>query len=242
MNKRFFALDSIRGLALLNMIIYHALWDLVYIFEYNIPLFKSNAAFIWQQVICQTFIFISGFCYSFGKHKFKRGLTVFLCGIIISAATFIVMPENLVLFGVLTLLGSCMLFFIPFEKYIEKVNSILGTTISVILFIITFNINYGNIGFAKITFIELPKRWYCNLFTAYIGLPSDNFTSSDYFSIFPWLFLFSAGIFANKYFKENDLLKYLTKPHIKPLEWFGRHSLLIYIVHQPLIYFLLLFI
>ena len=70
--KRYEKLDDIRGIALLNMIAYHAAWDLVYIYGTDWGWYRSEGAYVWQQGICWTFIFLSGFCWSLGSHVWKR--------------------------------------------------------------------------------------------------------------------------------------------------------------------------
>ena len=117
---RYYALDGIRGLALLNMITYHAVWDLVYLFDINLQWYQSEGAYIWQQCICWTFIFLSGFCEPLGKKKLKRGIIIFSLGFLIVVTTLIALPQNRVRFGVLTLIGSCMLLMIPAEKVLQK--------------------------------------------------------------------------------------------------------------------------
>ncbi len=102
--RRYQVLDTIRGCALVSMILYHACWDLVYLFGMDWPWYHGFAAYVWQQSICWTFILLSGYCFALGRHQFRRGLTVFFCGALITAVTWTLMPENLVLFGVLTLL------------------------------------------------------------------------------------------------------------------------------------------
>ncbi len=76
--SRYELLDSIRGLVLISMILYHACWDLVYLFGKNWSWYQGTGAYLWQQSICQTFILLSGFCWSLGKKPAKRGLIVFL--------------------------------------------------------------------------------------------------------------------------------------------------------------------
>lgn len=153
--KRYSALDGIRGLALLNMIAYHAVWDLVYLFDFHLQWYQSEGAYIWQQCICWTFIFLSGFCEPLGKEKLKRGITVFSLGFLIVAATLIAMPQNRVRFGVLTLIGSCMLLMVPLEKFLQKFKPEYGLIFSIALFLLTKNINHGY-PFIRIHGYEFP--------------------------------------------------------------------------------------
>lgn len=235
---RYFALDGIRGLALLNMIAYHAVWDLVYLFGFNLQWYQSEGAYIWQQCICQTFIFLSGFCEPLGKKKLKRGITVFGLGFLVVAATLIAMPQSRVRFGVLTLIGSCMLLMIPSEKVLQKCRPAYGLLFSIALFLLTRNINQGYLGFANWNLLPLPDNWYHNFVTTYLGFPMPGFHSTDYFSLLPWVFLYTAGYFTHRLFAHHKLLTHLESSRAKPLEWFGRHSLGLYMIHQPLLYFL----
>lgn len=235
-HKRYALPDMFRGVILLSMLVYHTGWDMVYIFENDWDWFKGNQAYIWQQSICWCFILLSGFCWSFGRKRWKRGLTVFGAGALISLVTIIVMPENRVVFGVLTLLGSSMLLMIPLEKVLRKVNPYIGLVCAFFLFLYTKDISYGHLGWKEFGYIRLPQEWYCNLFSAYWGLPAGEFFSSDYFGIFPWLFLFVTGYYVFRIFKRNRWMDVLKVGGIKPLEVLGKNSLLVYMVHQPLVY------
>lgn len=234
-SKRYYLLDSLRGLMIINMIVYHAIWDMVYIFDIKMPWFESDMAYIWQQNSWIFFI-LSGFCWPMGRRTLKRALQVIGASIIISVVTIIFMPENAVLFGVLSAIGTCMLVIIPLDKVFRKINPYVGLIVCFGLFIITRNINSGTLGFEEWKILSLPKAWYANYFTAYLGFPPIDFSSSDYFSVIPWLFLYQTGYFLYGIFKNKEWLKYLTYPRIKPLEWIGRNSLIIYMIHQPVVY------
>lgn len=239
-SKRYYVLDGIRGLALINMIAYHACWDLVYMFGMDWKWYKSEAAYVWQQGICWTFIFLSGFCWSMGGHHIKRGFTVFAGGAVISAVTFLAMPQNRVAFGVLTLIGSCMLIFSALDKILRKINSVAGLAISAVLFFFTRNVNQGYLGFESHNICRLPDALYKNMITAYIGFPYEGFFSTDYFSIIPWIFLFSAGYFLYRLAERGQMLFVFEKSIVAWLEWLGKYSFWIYMAHQPLIYAILL--
>ncbi len=234
---RYSVLDILRGISIISMVLYHTMWDIVHIFNKNIVWFKSDLGYIWQQSICITFIFLSGFCFSLSKRKFKRGAFVFLCGTIITAVTLIFVPENQVIFGVLTFIGSAMLLLAVIEPILKRLNSVVGFSLSAILFIAFKSINNGYMIFD----IALPRTIYKNLFTAFLGFPPRSFWSTDYFALFPWFFLFVAGYFTFKFMNEKNLMKILGKIKCPPIEFIGRHSIIIYMAHQPLIYALLTF-
>lgn len=229
--ERFLLLDTLRGFTLLGMILYHFLWDWVYIARIPLAWYHGTGAYIWQQSICQTFILLSGFCWSFGRHPLKRGLIVFWSGGIITLVTMLLMPENLVLFGVLTLIGSCMILMLPLDSILKKINK---PPILVALF-----------ATALLLFIVMHPAWrgypeYSkgNLFTAYLGFPAKEFYSTDYFPLLPWFFLFVAGYLLHKISLCLGWLKapFLKKNLLPPLTFMGRHSLLIYMLHQPVLY------
>ena len=253
MKKRYPILDEIRGITLCSMMIYHAVWDLVYMFGVDWKWYHTDFSYIWQQSICWCFILLSGFCFSMGRKKWKRGLVVFGAGALVSLVTGLVMPKQRVLFGVLTLLGTSMLVMAAVEAVIEKYkeqsdkkrdfsNSKWGMIISMILFVLTKRINDGYLGFADIHIISLPKGWYQkgNLGT-FFGFTEQTFYSTDYFSFLPWFFLFLTGYFLYGLFVEKDWLSgFGNLPSMgKIWRFLGRHSLIIYLLHQPIIYVVL---
>lgn len=236
--KRYAFLDVIRSVAIINMIIYHAIWDLVCIFGVRLQWYSSNTGYIWQQCICWNFILLSGFCSVMGKRRLKRGVTVFICGLLVSVITLVAMPENRIIFGILTLLGSCMLIACFAENGLKRINPWVGVFVLFALFVLTKNIGNGFFGVGNIG-IEMPEALYSNLFSAYIGFPPAEFYSTDYFPIIPWACLFFTGYYLNKLFCRYSLMKYLDTRHIKVFGLISRNSLIIYMLHQPVIYLIL---
>lgn len=235
-NMRYTLLDILRGFTIISMVFFHTTWDLVFLFDVKLSGYNDTLALWWQQSICWSFILLSGFCFSLGKHKLRRGLEVFGASVIITVVTALFMPENRVLFGILSALGFFMILSAVIEKFLKKINPYAGFILMSILFVLTKNVNDGFLGFGSWNLYQLPSRLYSNLFTAFLGFPSDEFFSGDYFSVFPWIFLFWCGFYLYEIFKKLDLLKYLSPIRIAPLEWLGRHSLIIYVLHQPIIY------
>lgn len=234
--SRYCKLDAVRGIALLNMIAYHAIWDLVYLYNFKWDWYWSEPGYIWQQGICWTFIFLSGFCLPLGKRPVKRGVTVFLGGAVITAVTLVFMPQNRVVFGVLTLIGSCMILAGVLDGWLKRLHPVFGMAICFLLFCATRDINDGWLGFEAFHLCEVPRGLYANIVTAYFGFPENSFYSTDYFSLFPWLFLFLTGYFLFRHLEKRELLGIFEKGIFPPVEWLGRHSFEIYLLHQPIIY------
>lgn len=129
-----------------------------------------------------------------------------------------------------------MLLLIPLEKMLNRMPASLGLLISILLFGATRNINQGFIGFFNIRVLDMPKNWYKNWISTFVGMPEPGFSSTDYFSLFPWVFLFLAGYFLYRVVRDRDLLRFMEKGSCSILEKVGRKSLIIYMVHQPLLY------
>ena len=240
--KRVCLLDDIRGMTLFSMILYHTVWDLVYIWGMDWSWYYTKFAYIWQQSICWTFIFLSGFCWSLGKHKLRRGLIVVGAGALVSLVTEIAMPNQRIRFGVLTLIGTSMLLTIITEKILKRVPALIGFACSLLLFLLIRNVNVGYIGFENWNLYQLPEAWYHGGDIAtFMGFTDLSFFSSDYFSVLPWYFLFVAGYFAYQLAKRYGILEKIAKKRSVGKIWnfMGRQSLIIYMLHQPIIYLVL---
>ena len=129
---RYALLDELRGLALISMIGYHAMWDLVYMFGLYAPWYGGTPGFLWQQATSWTFILLSGFCLGLGHHPVRRGLIVFGGGALVTLVTLIAIPQDLVLFGVLTFLGSAMILTGLARPLLEKLPAWAGLAGSVL--------------------------------------------------------------------------------------------------------------
>lgn len=239
---RYEILDEVRGITLLNMILYHTVWDLVYILGFQWFWFYSDAAYVWQQSICWMFILLSGFCWPLGKKTWRRGLIVFGAGVLITVMTGIFSREQMVIFGVLTFLGSAMLLLLPLKKLLFAIKPIVGLVGSMILFILLRNVNSGYLGFEQWRLVRLPEILYQNYLTTFLGFPMKGFVSADYFAVFPWIFLYTAGFFLYRVLQERGELQVLHRSFLPAAGIIGKRSLFLYLLHQPLIYGVLLLI
>jgi len=243
--ERIMGMDIIRGLALINMIAYHLLYDLVYIFGVSISWFSIRQCFVWQQAICFTFILVSGVSFKLSKNLRKRGLIILLCAVILTISTYLVMPEQLILFGILHFLGSAVFLTILVQPIIKRIPAAIGLPAALFLFILFRYISSGYLSFFSLWQFPLSSGLYKTPFLFFLGLPNAAFSSADYFPLLPWWFLYLGGYYLAEWLFKLDnffLSKYpLSQVGIyralhNSLGFMGRKSLIIYMFHQPIIY------
>ena len=235
--QRLHLLDALRGLTLISMAAYHAMWNLVWLYGVQCPWYTGPLGYLWQQSICWTFILLAGFCFSMSRNHIKRGLLVFLGGILVSLVTHVLMPASQITFGILTFTGSAVLLMTPAEKLLRKAPPLPGLMASAALFALLRNVPKGQLGFEALVLGTLPESMYRNDFTAYLGFPSRSFHSADYFPLIPWLFLFLCGWFLFRVFSARGWNEELfARGRFPVLNFLGRNSLIVYLLHQPIIY------
>lgn len=143
---RYALLDELRGLDLVSMMLYHACWDMMFLFGIWMDWYAGMPGRLWQQTICWVFILLSGFCAPFGRHMLRRGVTVFAAGALVTAVTLVFMPGGRIIFGVLTFLGTAMLLTGVLEPLLKKVMPAVGLAVSAVLFAVCYPVSLGWMG------------------------------------------------------------------------------------------------
>lgn len=231
--ERYHLLDGLRGVTLISMILYHGMFDLVVLYGVSAPWFFRTPGYVWQQSICWTFILLSGFCWRLGRAPWKRGLLISACGLLVTAVTFVFLPSERILFGILTFTGAAMLALAPAERFLRKLPQQAGLVAGAVLFFVTRNVNSGQLGFESLVLGRVPDRFYHGLFSAALGFPAPGFFSGDYFSFIPWIFLYLCGYFLYGILMGRESVRRVFCRRAGFAEWIGRHSLLLYMLHQP---------
>lgn len=239
---RYEEIDAARGIGILMMILFHSLFDLSFFGVYPV----NVATGFWRYFAFATaslFLFVVGISLTISHAReeerlagdqsrpfriavkyLKRGVGIFACGLLVTLATWLYLGEGFVIFGILHLIGvSIMLapLFFQFRRY----NILTGAIcIGIGIFLIAANIT--------------GPFWLL-----WLGIPPASFASVDYTPLFPWFGIVLLGMgFGEQWYPEGKRSfadPDLSASLIRPLALLGRHSLLIYLVHQPVILVLL---
>lgn len=237
LNKRVNIIDEVRGLLIILVIAYHILFDLAVVFKIRETWAAFRIAHILQPVLPFMFILISGISFQLSRNNIKRGLIIGAAAMALTLVLWIATPDYIIVFGILHLLAVLHIGFGLLKKFIDKIPApvwIVIIALCVLLFLLTYNVMYEYLGIEGLIKIPLPDSLYQNNFFMPLGFHSSDFVSSDYTPLLPWMFVFIIGIFLGRYARKMP--ESLIKPHIRPLAFIGRHTLIIYLVHQPIIY------
>lgn len=233
MKNRINIIDEIRGLCIILVVIYHTFYSMTMVFGMAEYFDIFRIMMFWQPVLPSMFIILSGISFHLSRSNIKRGVILLLISASITVILLIFMPSQTIWFGILHFLAVMNIVFGALKKYIDKIPFVIGLITFVLLFILTYNIQRGYIGIDGLLSVKLPEILYSTDFTAPLGVYSPSFRSADYCPIIPWTFMFFIGTLLGRYV--NKLPEVLKKPHIKPLAFIGRHTLVIYLIHQPVI-------
>ncbi len=227
--KRIWELDFLRGLFILGMIVIHVIYDLRSFVGMSMELppvyhfIQANGGIL--------FILISGICITLGTHYLARGILVFLCGLGVSLVTFVMAYWGMVgrgaviYWGVLHLLGCCMMLY-GLLRYLP--NWALAT-VGIVSILTGYYLNT----------LAVDTWWLC-----WLGVQPYDFATGDYFPLFPYLGWFMIGILLGRtvYRKKQTLFPKVSDRWlpIRAISFCGRHSLWIYLGHQPIVYGILM--
>ncbi|NSW91506.1 MAG: DUF1624 domain-containing protein [Firmicutes bacterium] len=212
---RIWELDFLRGIALLLMIYFHIIFDMKDIFGYDVDYSKGFNK-ITGSAAGILFILISGISCTLSRSNVKRALKILAVALGITVVTHLYNVEMGIKFGVLHFLGLSILMY----PLLRKLNEYFLTALGTVILILGGYVSRLN-----------PAFDYFFI----LGITSEKFVSSDYYPLIPWLGIFIYGIILGKvlYKDKKSILNFELKNNI--ISWLGKNTLLVYIIHQPII-------
>src|SRR3989338_641447 len=219
MPKRFWEIDAARGIAVVLMVLFNYSFALDYLRIYTIT---EGWGFWWlfPRLVAGTFILLAGISvtisYSHNNRTKKhliRGAKIFSLGLLVTLATYLLIPSATVFFGILHLIGAAIIISLLFMKWNPKLLTAAGITV------ILADVLLESMAF------DFP--WLL-----WLGMMPYSFTTLDYFPLLPLLGVFMIGMAVGKQFYLKGKRRFKIKEvNAKIFGFLGRHSLIIYLLH-----------
>lgn len=238
---RAFELDFLRGVAIIMMMFMHFSYDIRYEFGFDTFDYLTSGWF-WEfvhPVIIVLFVSLSGICCTFSHNNFIRGIKLFSVALAFTGVTFFVTYfmhiDCLIIFNVLHMLSISTLVYALISFIEKKANikkeqmTLFLILVGVYIIILNNRLYYYNDVTSNMLFYPLG-----------ISIKGEPMVA-DYMPLIPWLGVFLVGSGAGRMLYGNKKTLFPNTPKvvhkiISPLTFLGRHSLLVYIIHQPIMY------
>ena len=220
---RYHALDALRGLSLLLMIIHHLAVDLTMYNMVPLWLLSNPIVGILQPLFGACFVALSGASSRFSRSTARRGLKILLAAAAVTAATagmsWFLGQEVTVFFGILHFLGVASLIYHVAQPLLDKIK--IPGPLWFVLFLI------ASYFFPRVADVPMAL--------GPLGLVGYGFHSADYYPLLPWIFIYFFGVWIADCVKENRFPEGFYRFRCRPLEAVSKHSLWLYLLHQPVI-------
>lgn len=220
---RIASIDALRALALIAMIAYHFCFDLRYFgviradFEHDIFWLGARA------IILSSFLLLAGVSLvladtrkTSSAHFWRHVAMIGGCAVLVSAASYAMFPTTFIWFGVLHAIAVTLVLARPLVRF-PRIALVTG------LVVIAAGLMFSNSVFDQFAF-------------GWIGFMTSKPYTEDYVPLFPWAGAVFVGIAAGHALVRNRfaILSPLATPP-RWLAWPGRHTLAVYMLHQPVL-------
>ncbi|VAW81046.1 Mlr1315 protein [hydrothermal vent metagenome] len=222
--RRLLLIDALRGIAIVLMVGFHFCFDLAYFrlaeFDfYNDPFWLHARTFILSSFLLLVGVgLVMANRTTFVLHRYmKRLLPILAAALLVSFSTWWIFAERVVFFGVLHFIAAASVIGLLFVR-LGWFNLLLGAVL------IGIGLNFQSVWF------DMPGwRW--------IGLMTYKPQTEDYVPLLPWFGVVLIGMaftpmLENAARRKQQILNVMPA---KALAYAGRYSLIIYLLHQPLL-------
>jgi len=217
-------IDALRGLAVVAMVAYHFAFDLAY-FRVTAQNFYRDPFWLHSRTaILSSFLLIAGISLVLAQTT-PQGRTRFwihvgrvaACAVAVTAGSYLVFPRSFIWFGVLHAIALSLVMARPL---VARPWLALGIGIAVVI--------AGNV-VASPAFDSRALGW--------IGFMTAKPITEDYVPVFPWTGVMLIGIAAGHVLLRHGFAEVAPLARLPAmLRWLGRHSLAVYMLHQPLLF------
>ena len=216
------AIDALRGVALAGMFVFHLIWDLGYFRLVSPDLPYEPAVMGFGHVVAGSFLFLVGVSLALSSRNgvdlrafWRRLLTICAAAAGVTAVTFWLFPESFIFFGILHCIALSSLLALPLLKApLWMVATIMAGALAAPLLIAS-------------PVFDAPQFWW-------LGLGTREPLSNDWRPLLPYFGVVLAGLIAGRLPLPTAVSAWRARGRPgAALVWGGRHSLLIYLGHQP---------
>ena len=226
--------DAIRGFSVVSMVAFHFCYDLKFIAGHELAWFEPPLRDIWRASISWTFLFVAGCMCALSRHNGRRAMRYGALALAIYIATSIAAVDAPISFGIIYCMAACTFVEWLLELLKLRPKGPLVAAVLFVCFVLLLPLASHHVGIGPLG-VTVPSAPYETGLFSWLGMPGPGFLSSDYYPLLPYLMIFLAGSSMGWWWKERGFPPMAYELGCPPLEAVGRHPLIVYVAHQPLL-------
>lgn len=231
--RRLHIFDLLRGIDILSMVAFHLCFDIVFVMGWRLDWYSGLLVTIWRDTISWPFLFIAGCMCTQSRNNLRRAGKYLAVALLIYLVTYLSGIVDPISFGIIFCMGACTLIEWALEKLRIAPKGIVAGVCFLVAFLVLLHMNWGYIDVFGIR-IDLPRAPYEVGWLSWLGFPGPTFVSSDYYPVLPYLMMYLCGASFGRMWSEKGYPEWCFRKTSRPLEFLGRHTLGIYVLHQPI--------
>lgn len=216
------------------MVAFHFCYDLKFISGVRLDWFAPPFQDIWRASISWTFLFVAGCMCSLSRDNLKRGLVYSAFAAAVFAVTTLAGVDTPISFGIIFCMAASTLVEWLLERLDIEPRGYLTAIVLFACFVLLLHVSSGTVGIGAAR-IKVPSGFYSTEWLSWLGFPGPNFASGDYYPVLPYSFMYLTGAAIGRVWKDRGYPKWAYEAKCAPLSFVGKHALLVYAAHQPLL-------
>jgi uncharacterized membrane protein len=226
--------DAMRGFSVISMVLFHFCYDLRFLAGVDLRWFAPPLQDIWRASISWTFLFIAGCMCAYARNNLKRGLRYGAVALAIHVVTALAVVDVPISFGIIYCMSACTLVAWLLKRFHCLPQGPVAALVLFACFLLLLRFPSGIIGVGPLS-VTLPRSLYNVPGLAWLGIPGPGFSSGDYYPLLPFLLMYLTGAAMGIWLRERGYPRWAASADIPLLNFVGRHALLVYVVHQPVL-------
>ncbi|MBM6775282.1 DUF1624 domain-containing protein [Olsenella profusa] len=226
--------DVVRGFSVVSMVLFHLCYDLRFLAGVPLAWFAPPLQDVWRASISWTFLFVAGCMCPLSRSNLRRGLSYAAVALAIWVVTTVAAVDTPISFGIIYCMAACTLVSWALSRVGALPRGRVAALVLFVAFLALQGISRGTVGLGPLS-VELPPALYETPWLAWLGLPGGGFSSGDYYPLLPYLFMYLAGAALGARWGQRGYPAWAREAHVAPLSFVGRHALVVYVVHQPVL-------
>jgi uncharacterized membrane protein len=222
--SRIHAIDALRGAAICAMIVYHFAFDLNWFRVFAADFNRDPLWLALRAAIVTSFLLLVGISLVLAKRAgttprrfWRRIALIAACALLVTLASYITFPRSFISFGILHCIAISSILAWPLVQ-----RPLAALIVGLVVVAVGLQVH--------IALFDTPwLNW--------VGLMTFKPVTEDYVPLFPWFGVVCLGVALGTWLYAKNYAPLRHVPRVAPLwlNWLGRHSLLVYMVHQPVL-------